>query len=396
MYCNKCGTYLNNDVKFCSKCGNKVAQKEQEANNENEKSCEEIAYQLKNDGFILISDTDKGQEWKNFDTAKIIEVEKLDNGKCKIKNGQNFSHSNTKQENTSQPKNNSKMKIIIGVIVALILGIMAWQQVREKQGKEEYDLGLKAENSKDFELAAKHYGKACEYGNAGGCTNIGYAYSQGLGVASNYDKAFEYSKEACDGEDAQGCTNLGVAYEFGRGVDKNVTKANELYRNGCDLNCGQGCQNLGNQYINGTSVEKDYKKAIELYEKGCTLDEEFCAGLAFAYKKGYGVQQDYGKSVTYYEKSCNKGDYESCDELGYLYETIANDYENAVKYYAKACDGGNALGCTEFAQMFEHGKGVTKNISTAMKFYKQGCDSGNDWGCKQLDRLNSAAAVPSE
>jgi TPR repeat protein len=60
---------------------------------------------------------------------------------------------------------------------------------------------------------AEAYKKGCDLGNAKACTNLGYMYEFGKGVAENKYKAVELYRKACNGGDALGCTNLGNLLE---------------------------------------------------------------------------------------------------------------------------------------------------------------------------------------
>ena len=52
------------------------------------------------------------------------------------------------------------------------------------------------------------------------------AYNKG-----DYQKADELLQKACDGGEALGCSNLGLLYQDGRGVNKDYQKAGQLFGN---------------------------------------------------------------------------------------------------------------------------------------------------------------------
>ncbi len=60
---------------------------------------------------------------------------------------------------------------------------------------------------------ADAYKKGCDLGNAKACTNLGYMYGTGKGVAENKYKAVELYRKGCNGGNARGCTNLGNLLE---------------------------------------------------------------------------------------------------------------------------------------------------------------------------------------
>jgi len=93
--------------------------------------------------------------------------------------------------------------------------------------------------------------------------------AQAAARAGNYQKAASLFKKACDGGDALGCSNLGVMYETGLGVNQSYTKAASLYKKACNAGDALGCYGLGVMYKKGIGIKKDYTKAIALYKKAC-------------------------------------------------------------------------------------------------------------------------------
>lgn len=51
-------------------------------------------------------------------------------------------------------------------------------------------------------------------------------------------------RKACDGGEALGCTSLGIAYQFGEGVKKDRAEALRYYGKACDLKNQMGCERL--------------------------------------------------------------------------------------------------------------------------------------------------------
>lgn len=59
----------------------------------------------------------------------------------------------------------------------------------------------------------------------------------------NYSEAIKFYSKACDSGDADGCTNLGTMYKRGQGVKQNNSKAKELFGKACDMKFEDGCKN---------------------------------------------------------------------------------------------------------------------------------------------------------
>lgn len=56
-----------------------------------------------------------------------------------------------------------------------------------------------------------------------------------------YKEAFLKFQKACDWGYAKGCVNLGVMYEDGQGVKQDYSKAKELFGKACDMKLQLGC-----------------------------------------------------------------------------------------------------------------------------------------------------------
>ncbi len=117
--------------------------------------------------------------------------------------------------------------------------------------------------------AVPYYLKACQLGEGAGCTNLGFLYESGTGVARDLARAATLYKRGCDARNALGCNNLGVLYDAGRGVAKDEALAAQLFRNGCDLGYHRACNNLALDYELGTGVRKDRATAADFYRRAC-------------------------------------------------------------------------------------------------------------------------------
>ena len=105
--------------------------------------------------------------------------------------------------------------------------------------------------------------------------------------------------------------------------------------------------------ISALAIDNPMANILKDYENKCNAGDEMACGVAggvydFAFE-AYGVKQDYGKAMKFYKKGCDKGNYRSCNNLGFMYENekgVKRDYKKAFELYTKSCDIGNdALGC---------------------------------------------------
>jgi TPR repeat protein len=107
-----------------------------------------------------------------------------------------------------------------------------------------------------------------------GCTNLGYLYEHGTGLAKDERLAKDYYQKSCDAKLPIGCQNLGNVFDAGRVVPQDHKKAADLYKKSCDLGSSGGCNNLGLKYEYGTGVPKNETRALDLYKKACEKGSE--------------------------------------------------------------------------------------------------------------------------
>ena len=135
------------------------------------------------------------------------------------------------------------------------------------------------------------------------------------------------------------------------------------------------------------NLTKEIKNLIELCNKG---NFSSCNSLGYMYDKGLGVEQDYKKALELYQKACEGGDMIGCKNLGYMYDEglgVKQDYKKAVELYQKACEGGNMFGCYNLGNMYKNGLGVKQDYKKAVELYQKACDGGDSDGCKKVEEL---------
>lgn len=224
---------------------------------------------------------------------------------------------------------------------------------------------------KNYQEALNLYKKACDLGNENGCTNyknmaenfqkngcnsgidcfnLAYDYYQN----NDYQKARDFYEKSCRFDYGAGCCNLGYLYSNGLGVEKSDFSANIYYRKACSLNNAIACYNLGNNYASEKGEQKNYQEALNLYKKACDLGNEYgCANykIRTAYLKG--------ENENTQNKDCQNG--VECLTKGSRYGN-EGDFSRAGVYYGYACDFGNGSGCNKLGLLYEEGVGDIPRI----------------------------------
>ena len=99
-------------------------------------------------------------------------------------------------------------------------------------------------------------------------------YSNGQGVAGDYDKAAELYVKACEGGDVFGCQNVGTMYFKGEGVKADLIKGLGYIKMACDKGLWGACSNfaLYNELVaRKTNSKESLKTAKEYFKKACDL-----------------------------------------------------------------------------------------------------------------------------
>lgn len=107
-----------------------------------------------------------------------------------------------------------------------------------------YEDGLKAYKTGDYEQAVDFWQKAAENGHVEATYNLGCMYASGRGVKQDYKKASEFCQKAAENGYVKALFNLGVMYENGIGVKQDYKKAEILYKKAADQGLAQAKLNL--------------------------------------------------------------------------------------------------------------------------------------------------------
>lgn len=122
----------------------------------------------------------------------------------------------------------------------------------------DFERGLAAYNSGDYETAFKEWQPLAEQGNANAQFNLGIMYDNGWGVAQDPQYAANWYLKAAQQGYVQAQFNLGVAYSFGEGVPHDDCEAVKWYRRAAEQGNADAQHGLGLQYALGKGVEQDF------------------------------------------------------------------------------------------------------------------------------------------
>ena len=190
----------------------------------------------------------------------------------------------------------------------------------------------------------------CDAGKPEDCSNLGYAYEHGIGVAQDQGKAAVLYKKACDDGVPVACNNLARMYDRGEGVPEDEAGAARLWQKACVGGVPESCYSLGWMYGHGAGVARDQAKSAELYKKACDGGvAAACAGIDRAGAAAAGGQIGVPECDEYLTK------YEACvqgkvpESVRATFSQSMNQMRDAWKQAAATSAGKAALatGCKQ-------------------------------------------------
>ncbi len=104
-------------------------------------------------------------------------------------------------------------------------------------GGSAYDQGKSAYDKKQYAQARTFFAQACDGGEMGACNYLGYLYAQGLGGATEGQKARDIYQKACEHANWSSCASLGSLYQDAGNSDEARKYFQKACSNGvaCDL-----------------------------------------------------------------------------------------------------------------------------------------------------------------
>ncbi len=261
--------------------------------------------------------------------------------------------------------------------------------------EEQYELGMKFYNTKDYEQAVYWLRLSAERGYAEAQTELGGCYHAALGVQKDDEQAIIWFKKAAEQDNANGELELGVMYYYGWGVEKNYEQAVYWYKKAAEQGNTNAMNNLGICYGKGHGVTKDREQAIYWYRKAaeqknaygqynlgyyCYHHPESEQGY-YWYKRAarqklpnaFRWTNLYKKDIitTTFETERTDSMYERADK--YFYE---KNYEQAVLWYQKAAEENHPVAQYCLGLCYENGYGVTQDHVKAVSWFQKAAEQG--------------------
>ena len=168
-----------------------------------------------------------------------------------------------------------------------------------------------------------------EAGKSEAWYDIGFVYSNGVGVKLDLPEAMKYFRKGAEAGNADCQTSMGMFYQAGdkipSGLKADPVEAMKWYRLAADQNHTEAILHLAMLYTMGQGVKPDAAEVAKLFHKGAELGNADCIwGLGQCYLSGKGVQLDTVMAYALFSASLDgvenpeqkKAMTERCDKLG--------------------------------------------------------------------------------
>jgi TPR repeat protein len=172
---------------------------------------------------------------------------------------------------------------------------------------QDFDKGLEAAQSGDFQTALQEWSFLANNGDASAQANLGLLYENGDGVTQDYAQAVSWYRMAAQQGDADGQVWLGKMYFNGNGVTQDYAQALKWTRRAADQGYVEAQFQLGNLYAVRQSNIIAYMWYSVAFAQGYARAEalRLLVGLSFSDAEKLKLQD---KALT-----CIGSNYQSCD-----------------------------------------------------------------------------------
>jgi TPR repeat protein len=221
----------------------------------------------------------------------------------------------------------------------------------------DYNLGTKAFQSRNYQLAMTWLRPLAEQGHAGAQSFVGYMFECGHGVPRDYREAVRW-------------------YQLSAGQGDTYSQ-----------------MNLAEIYAKGWGVARDDEMAAQWYGKAAVLgDQQAQLDFATMYRDGRGVTRDFKQAEKWFALAADQGSAWAQMSIGVLYthggDGLPLDYSKAIDWFRKAAENEEPTAEHNLGWAYEAGLGVPKDLDQAIEWYQKAADHGDEASKRRLDELN--------
>ena len=155
----------------------------------------------------------------------------------------------------------------------------------------QYKLGMRLDEQKSYNEAAKWYRLAAEQGHREAQFNFSCMLVEGIGVEADALEAAKWCRKAAEQGLTEAQFNLGKFYEEGRGVTQFNSEAAKWYRLAADQGYAPAQFRMGDFLLRGKGIGKNEKEAVRFLTPAAQqghVDAQYFLGFMMARGQGTG------------------------------------------------------------------------------------------------------------
>lgn len=258
-----------------------------------------------------------------------------------------------------------------------------------------YHLGLAALWKQDYPAAFELLKKAAGHGHALASFNLGWLFSEGLGVDQDFSQASVNYQAAADQGISMAHHNLARMYlEGGPNFPKNITHAIQHFELAAEGGVAASIGCLGMIYLNGNGVPVDRKRAVDLLAQAVKLgDDHSINALATVFdgdNGGVSTPETFAMYRLAARSARQLNQVTPIFNLGLCYLWGNGAEQNLVKarrLFRIAATAGDPDAAFNLGLMFLNGDGASLDPLEAARWFRKAAAAG------QVDALNCLGSI---
>ena len=234
-------------------------------------------------------------------------------------------------------------------------------------------------------------------GRADAQYEIGARFVEGIGVAVNLAKGYEWLRKAAEQGEIRAQRRVGDMLLKGLGVAADAKQGLDWLTKAALAGDAQAQMDLGTAYFGGTVVAQDHEKAfpwlLKVAQRGDAGAER---SVGVMYAQGRGVTNDFKAAREWLEKAAAQNEPQALYDLGVLYsrgDEVPRDSKTAFSYFLRSAIDGDMAAKLSLAGAYDTGAGVSIDEKKMQELIEDAAWSGNANAQVILGRRFSAGAV---
>lgn len=224
---------------------------------------------------------------------------------------------------------------------------------------------------------------------------LGYAYSLGLGVVLDNEKAYAYYRKAAKAGIASAQFTVALMLEKGRGTQQDRSLARRWLQKAAAQNYKEAQYKLGRIE---EELYRNFEEAKRLYELAASSKglPKATAALAYIFEHGLRVAKDMNRAIDLYTEAAEGGDRGAQRHLGKIYLagiTVEADHAKALHYSGMAAQYNDKAALMRLCKMHLRGQAVPADLDMAEHYCEKAYMLGQT-NAREIFRRWKRVAIP--